>query len=106
MDSDKDVLVKYYAPWCGHCKKLAPIWEQVAEELKEVSDLVIGDFDATANEVDGVDIKGYPTLIFYPKGNKASPISFEGERDLDGIKNFLKEKSAAYKHYLEKKAEL
>lgn len=106
MDNEKDVLVKYYAPWCGHCKKLAPIWDQVAEELKDVPNLVIGKFDATTNEVDGVDIKGYPTLIFYPAGGKGSPINFEGERDSDGIKNFLKEKSANYKKYLEKKSEL
>lgn len=93
MNNDNDVLVKYYAPWCGHCKKLAPIWDEVADELKDVPNLVIGKFDATANEVDGVDIKGYPTLLFYPKGNKGSPISFEGDRDAEGIKNFLKEKS-------------
>ena len=93
MNNENDVLVKYYAPWCGHCKKLAPIWEEVADELKDVPNLVIGTFDATTNEVDGVDIKGYPTLLFYPKGGKGSPISFDGERDSEGIKNFLKEKS-------------
>lgn len=61
--------------------------------MKDVAGLTIGKFDATANEVDGVDIKGYPTLLFYPKGGKGSPISFDGERDAEGIKNFLKEKS-------------
>jgi protein disulfide-isomerase-like protein len=106
IESDDDVLVKFYAPWCGHCKKLAPIWDELAEELKDVPHLVIGKFDATANEVDGVDIKGYPTLKFYAKGDKQNPIDFEGERDLEGIKSFLKEKSHHYKAYLDKKSEL
>jgi len=74
----------------------------VAEELKDVPNLVIGKFDATTNEAEGVNVSGYPTLIFYPKGNKASPVNFEGERDLEGIKNWLKEHSEAYKHYLNK----
>ena len=62
--------------------------------------------DATANEVDGVDIRGYPTLKWYPKDGKSSPQDFDGERDLESIKNWLKEHSAAYKHYLDKKSEL
>jgi protein disulfide-isomerase A1 len=106
INNDDDVLVKFYAPWCGHCKKLAPIWDEVAEELKDVPHLVISKFDATANEVEGVDIRGYPTLKFYPKGGKSSPVDFEGERDKEGIKTWLKEHSFHYKHYLEQKSEL
>lgn len=52
MDNTKDVLVKYYAPWCGHCKKLAPIWEELGTLYKDNKDLVIAKFDATTNEAD------------------------------------------------------
>jgi len=89
-DSSKDVFVKFYAPWCGHCKKLAPIWEELGEAYKGESDVVIADFDATANEADGVEVRGFPTLIFYPKGNK-SGITYEGERDLDSFKKWIEE---------------
>jgi len=50
MDTTKDVLVEYYAPWCGHCKSLAPIYEELANKLKSNKNLVIAAMDATANE--------------------------------------------------------
>lgn len=80
MDETKDVLVEYYAPWCGHCKSLAPIYDELALKLKENTNLVIAKMDATANEVEGVNIKGFPTIIFYPKADKKNPITYDGER--------------------------
>ncbi len=74
--------------------------------MKDVPHLVIAKFDSTANEVDGVDIRGYPTLKFYPKGAKSAPVDYEGERDLEGFKTWLKENSSAYKKHLEHKSEL
>jgi protein disulfide-isomerase A6 len=102
-DTTKDVFVKYYAPWCGHCKSLAPTWEELATSVANIDDLVIAKFDATANEVSGLSIRGYPTLKFYPKDNKEG-IDYDGERDLDSFKNWLKEHSSAYKAHAAKAA--
>lgn len=105
MDPTKDVLVKYYAPWCGHCKKLAPIWDELAEHYANVDDLVIAKFDSTANEVDGVDIRSYPTLKFYAKDNKAGVDYSEG-RELEDFKVWLDENSSAAKAHKAQHVEL
>jgi len=106
LDNDNDVFVKYYAPWCGHCKKLAPIWEELANEFKDVQGLTIGKFDATANEVEGLEIRGYPTLKFYPKGNKSAPVDYDGGRELEDFKKWLREHSSAVRNHVEGKTEL
>jgi protein disulfide-isomerase A1 len=95
-DPTKDVLVKYYAPWCGHCKKLAPIWDELGEAYKDNKDLVIAKFDATANEAEGVNIRGYPTLIFYPRDNKEG-VNHEGDRELADFKEWLEKNSPVLK---------
>ena len=51
MDESKDVFVEIYAPWCGHCKKLEPIWKEVAKTTEGIEDLIIAKMDGTANEV-------------------------------------------------------
>ena len=97
IDNDNDVFIEFYAPWCGHCKKLAPEWDKLASDFAAVKGLTIAKMDATANEVDGVDIRGYPTLKFYPKGGKAAPVDYDGGRDLEAFKTWLKEHSEAVK---------
>ena len=51
MNSDADVFLKMYAPWCGHCKRMAPAWEEFAESLKDDASVIVGEFDATSNDV-------------------------------------------------------
>jgi protein disulfide-isomerase A1 len=89
LDDTKDVLVEFYAPWCGHCKKLTPIYDELATKLKHNKNLVIAKVDATTNEVEGVHIKGFPTLKFWPAGKKTNPIDYDGERTLDGFMEWL-----------------
>lgn len=102
-DASKDVLVKYYAPWCGHCKSLAPVWEELANSHADNEDLVIAKFDATANEVEGLSIRGYPTLRFYPKDNKQG-YEYEGDRDIEAFQTWLQEHSSAARDHKAKRA--
>jgi len=91
LDDDVDVLLEYYAPWCGHCKKLAPDYEILASKYAPFSDKVrIAKIDATANDVDS-SIQGFPTIKLYPAGNKGKPVDYAGNRTPEHFAEFIAE---------------
>lgn len=93
LDETKDVLVEFYAPWCGHCKSLAPIYEKVANAFKSEEDVVIANLDADKHKdlAEKYGVSGYPTLKFFPKGNKAGE-DYDGGRDVNDFVTFINEK--------------
>lgn len=95
MDSSKDVMVEFYAPWCGHCKSLAPIYESLGKSFSSEPDVVIAKVDATANDVPE-QIQGFPTIIFYPKDKSAKTV-YEGDRTLDNLKKFVYDNAESLK---------
>jgi protein disulfide isomerase family A protein 3 len=93
-DETKDVLIEFYAPWCGHCKTLAPKYEELAQKLKDESDIVIAKIDATANDIPPTyEVRGFPTIFFAPKNSKNAPRKYEGGREVEDFIKYLAKES-------------
>jgi len=92
MDKTKDVFVEFYAPWCGHCKGLAPKYEKLGDEFAKVDSVVIAKIDSTENDVP-VDVKGFPTIMLFTAADKENPIAYDGDRDVAAMAAFIREKA-------------
>ena len=92
LNSDEVWMVEFYAPWCGHCKNLAPEWEKAAHALKGI--VRVGAVDMTTDETVGqpYGIQGFPTIKLFGL-NKKDPVNYEGERSAKGIVNFAMDKA-------------
>lgn len=88
-DSNDHWLVEFYAPWCGHCKQLAPEWEEAAQRLS--GSVKLGAVDATENGqlAQKYGVQGYPTIKLFPAGKKSGkPKDYNGARDAQGIVDY------------------
>jgi len=86
-DKNKDVFVEFYAPWCGHCKSLAPTWEKLATSFKHEANVEIANLDADKHKdlATKYGVSGFPTLLFFSKTNKATGDRYNGGRDLKDL---------------------
>ncbi|XP_062245483.1 protein disulfide-isomerase A3 [Platichthys flesus] len=94
-DDSKDVLIEFYAPWCGHCKTLEPKYIELGEKLADDPNVVIAKMDATANDVPSpYEVSGFPTIYFSPAGSKMAPKKYEGGRDVGDFLSYLKREAS------------
>eukprot|EP00762_Andalucia_godoyi_P000507 ANDGO_05213.mRNA.1 Protein disulfide-isomerase tigA len=88
-------LIEFFAPWCGHCKSLAPTYEKLALAFEGESDKVlISKVDATKEGelASKFDVKGYPTIVYFEPGSDTHK-PYEGGRDLDSLVGFVNEQA-------------
>ncbi|WWC86526.1 protein disulfide-isomerase domain [Kwoniella dendrophila CBS 6074] len=90
-NQDKDIFAEFFAPWCGHCQRLAPIWDTLAEKYASNSNIVIAQMDATENDIPPAapfKVQGFPTLKFRPAG-QSEFVDYNGDRSLDSLVEFV-----------------
>ncbi|KAF5390557.1 hypothetical protein D9757_002756 [Collybiopsis confluens] len=94
FDDSKDVFVEFYASWCGHCKRLKPTWDLLADKYAPVKDkLVVAKMEAQENDLPPsvpFRIAGFPTLKFKPAGSRDF-VDYEGDRSLESLIAFVED---------------
>ncbi|XP_075257187.1 thioredoxin domain-containing protein 5-like [Convolutriloba macropyga] len=90
--SHADVFVMFYAPWCGHCKKLMPTWEKLAENYLHYVSIRITRIDCTNNKESCAKykVKGFPTLMYFRKGKDIG--GYAGARDYESLRDYVENK--------------
>lgn len=84
-------FVMFFAPWCGHCKRLAPVWEDLGKKFFGNEDVNIAKVDCTLyankNLCNKEEVDGFPSLYLYRDGQKVS--EYDGPRGLDVLHEFV-----------------
>ena len=93
MNNDNDVLVMFYAPWCGWCKKMMPDIEALAQQYSGNKKISIVRVDATAHQPvhEKVKIYGFPLIHIFKGNDKANPVEYKGDRSKDDMAIFVEE---------------
>lgn len=84
-------IIKFYAPWCGHCKRLVPTWDELATKYVGNKNVKIAKVDCTLSDNKDLcstqEVDGFPTIFIYRNGDKVT--EYNGNRSLEDLVNFV-----------------
>ena len=89
--SGKTVFVKFFDPWCGHCKAMKPAWDSHMKEYEDSETVLVADVDcigAGKPLCDEVGVQGFPTIKY---GDPSNLEAYKGGRDLSALQSFAGE---------------
>ncbi|KAA8912857.1 hypothetical protein FN846DRAFT_886957 [Sphaerosporella brunnea] len=97
LNFDNAAIVEFYAPWCGHCQNLKPVYDKAATSLKGIAKVAAIDCDNEKNKrtCGEYGVQGFPTLkLFVPSGKTGKPIveDYTGPRTVKAITDALAER--------------
>lgn len=91
--SGKSTFVKFHAPWCGHCKRVKPVWIEVGNLYASKADTVIGDVDCTHPDSQDLctkyGIRGFPTFKYFTDATDVFGAKYEGDRTFEGFRDVV-----------------
>jgi len=90
LDSTKDVLIEFFSPGCNRCNEFAPVYEEVAQKVAKVKNLVIAKIDGIHNDIEAFPVGNFPTIMFFPAKSKDKPVEYDGEKSVDELVSWLK----------------
>ena len=88
--TNKKILIKFYTEWCGHCKRIEPIYQQLAEKMRDNDDVIIGEIDCDENKDFCISkgVRGYPTILLF-EGESEEGKKYKGPRAVIELERFV-----------------
>jgi len=86
----KKVFVKFFAPWCGHCKKMKPAWDKLMQDYADHESILVADVDCIGDgksKCDEIGVEGFPTIKYGAPNNLED---YKGGRDYEALEKFAK----------------
>ncbi|KAJ4832071.1 Protein disulfide isomerase-like 1-5 [Turnera subulata] len=89
LSSPKNVFLEVYTPWCMNLETTSKQVEKLAKHFKGLDNLVFARIDASANEHPKLQVQDYPTLLFYPAGDKSNPVKLSKKSSTKDMATFI-----------------